>query len=110
MTNTLNRRQLLRQGTVLIATVSLSNFVGASDLPMASESDPTALALGYKADATQVDTTQYPKRAGEQGATQFCSNCALYGGAPGSTSGPCPILPGKAVSAQGWCNVWAPKG
>ena len=109
MTNHLNRRQLFKYGAALIASTAVSRVAFSADLPMADENDPTAKALGYKADATQVDTTKFPKRAGVEGQKQFCSNCSLYGGAADSTSGPCPILPGKAVAATGWCNVWAPK-
>jgi hypothetical protein len=70
-----------------------------------SEDDPTAKAMGYKHDATTVDVSQYPRRAGEAGSQQFCDNCRLYQAA-GDGWGGCAIFPGKQVAAKGWCNAW----
>jgi hypothetical protein len=71
-----------------------------------SESDPVAIGLGYKANASTVDATKFPQYA----AGQTCSNCALYQGAAGDSSGPCPIFAGKAVSSKGWCGSYTKKG
>ena len=73
--------------------------------PMVDEKDPTAVALGYVADAAQVDKTKYANYA----AGQACSSCALYQGAAGSAAGPCPLFAGKQVSAKGWCASYAKK-
>ena len=73
------------------------------------ESDPLGSAFGYVHDASKVDTVQFPKRAGEAGATQFCNNCAVFTAAADAEWGPCSILPGKLVKGVGWCNAWAPK-
>lgn len=80
-----------------------------SALPKVDEADPVAQALGFKLDATTVDTTKYPKRAGDAGAKQFCSSCSLYQGKDGDEFAPCTMFPGKAVAKGGWCNAWAPK-
>ena len=72
---------------------------------MVAESDPQAVGVGYKADATKVDKAKYPKYA----AGQLCSNCALYQGAAGSASGGCGLFPGKQVAGKGWCSAWANK-
>ncbi|GAB4182731.1 MAG: hypothetical protein Tsb002_04400 [Wenzhouxiangellaceae bacterium] len=79
----------------------------AADLPLISEDDPTAKALGYHHDANAVDVKQYPRSASVDGVKPLCSNCALYQG--DDSQGPCSIFPGKAVKAGGWCNAWAPK-
>lgn len=73
--------------------------------PMLDEKDPTALALGYVADASRVDKAKYPKFADGQ----LCSNCVLYQGVPGSAAGPCPLFAGKQVAAAGWCASYARK-
>jgi len=100
----LSRRALLGNGAILVAAVGVSS-VAWSDTPALSESDPLAVSLGYKANASSVDKAKFPQYA----AGQSCSSCALYQGAAGSSSGPCPIFSGKAVSAQGWCASYAKK-
>ena len=70
-----------------------------------TESDPTAVALGYKEDTTKVDQAKYPKHTSEQ----HCGSCMLYQGAAGSTSGPCPLFAGRLVAAPGWCSAWVKK-
>ncbi len=72
---------------------------------MVVESDPTAAALGYKADAGKVDKSKQPKYA----AGSNCANCSLYQGKPGATAGGCAIFPGKQVAAKGWCSAWVKK-
>jgi High potential iron-sulfur protein len=70
------------------------------------EKDPQAVALGYVADATKVDTKKYPKYA----AGQVCTNCALYQGKPTDAVAGCPLFAGKVVAGKGWCSAWAKKG
>jgi hypothetical protein len=70
-----------------------------------TEADPTAQALGYREDATKVDTKKYASyKAGNS-----CSGCVQYSGKPGEASGPCAAFGGKAVSAKGWCMAWVKK-
>lgn len=73
---------------------------------MVAENDAQATALGYKADATKVDKTKYPKYA----AGQMCGNCALFQSAASAAAGGCPLFAGKQVAAKGWCSAWAKKG
>lgn len=89
----------------VVSALALSREALAADLPMLSESDTTAQALGYKADATKVDKAKYPKYA----AGQDCAACMLYQGKPGSASGPCGAFPGKQVAAKGWCSAFTKK-
>jgi hypothetical protein len=81
------------------ANALLSGTARAADL--ISESDPTAVALKYKADATQA--------AERKDATALCSNCNFYTGKAGEASGPCTLFQGKLVAANGWCTAWAKK-
>ena len=66
-------------------------------LPELAETEPTAAALGYKADTTKVDAAKYP------------NNCNLVQGKDGDALRPCSIFPGKGVNAKGWCAAYVPK-
>ena len=72
----LTRRDLIAFSGAIIATSALPRLANAAD--KLAEDDPTAIGLGYKHDATTVDTAKFSKRAGDEGAKQFCSNCSLY--------------------------------
>ncbi len=69
------------------------------------EASPLAVALGYKADATQLDKTKFRQRTPDQ----VCGACTFYRGKPAEAMGRCKLLEGKQVSAQGWCSAWAQK-
>jgi len=71
-----------------------------------AENEPLAQAMGYAIDATTVDTSKFPKRAGAAGAIQFCHNCALFAGETDSASAPCSIFQNRLVTNNGWCNAW----
>lgn len=66
-----------------------------------SETDPLAVAMKYKADAT--------KATERKDATATCSGCVHYSGKGGDATGPCAIFQGKLVSANGWCTAWVKK-
>ena len=104
---TQSRRAFLNIGVALWATALVPNVTVAAGPPELRESEPIAIALGYKKDASTVDTTKYPKRAGATGATQFCNNCALYSAGENGLGG-CTAIPGKLVAGAGWCNAWIP--
>jgi hypothetical protein len=74
-----------------------------------TEDEALAQAMGYKLDASAVDTAKFPKRAGDAGVTQFCDNCALYAGEAGSEFAPCSIFQNRLVAGKGWCNAWVAK-
>ena len=103
-----NRREFMVQVGVAGGAVSgalLAGHVQAQGA-MLAETDPQAVALGYKADATKTDKVKFPKYA----AGQMCSNCALYQGKPADAAGGCPLFAGKQVAGKGWCSAWAKKG
>ena len=77
----------------------------AQDLPHLGTDDPMASAMKYTHDSSTVDAASRNNPA----ANQSCSNCALVQGNEGDEWRPCQIFPGKAVNANGWCSVWAPK-
>jgi hypothetical protein len=101
-----NRRIFVIQSVVgagILASTRLAQAQAAG--PMVQESDPQAVALGYKVDATKVDKAKFPKYA----AGQQCSNCALYQGKPTDAAAPCPLFAGKQVAGKAWCSAWAKK-
>ena len=99
-----NRRQFIVQLS-LGSTALVAGSAMAAAAPMVADSDPQAVALGYKSDASKADKVKFPKFA----AGQSCSNCALYQGKAGDAAGPCPLFAGKQVAAKGWCSAYAKK-
>lgn len=96
--------------TFLITSVGVASSLASSrqafaDVPKVPEIDPTAQALGYRADATKVDKAKYAKYA----AGQECSNCTFYQGKPADAFAPCPMFGGKQVSGKGWCSAYNKK-
>ena len=74
-------------------------------MPMLDEKEPVAVGLSYVADASRVDTGKFKNYT----AGSACSNCALFAGKPGDSSGPCPLFAGRQVAAKGWCSAYAKK-
>ena len=95
------RRQFLLVASATAAGLPLCARAQA----MVDPKDPQAAALGYVADAKNVDKKKFPKYA----AGQLCSNCALYQGKPTDKAGGCPLFAGKQVAGPGWCSAWAKK-
>ena len=99
-----------RKAINLIATSAVAAVVPASakaEMQELSVNEPIAMALGYQPIAEDVDTTRFPKRAGAEGAKQFCYNCSLYK-AQTDQLGTCSAIPNKLVAGPGWCNAWVP--
>ncbi len=69
------------------------------------ESDPQAVALGYKHDTTKVDKAKYPKHD----VAQKCNNCQLYQGKATDPWGACALFGVKQVAGPGWCSAWVKK-
>ena len=99
-----NRRIFVIQSVVGAGILASTRLALAAD-PLVQETDPQAVALGYKSDATKADKAKFPKYA----AGQQCSNCALYQGKPTDAAAPCPLFAGKQVAAKAWCSAWAKK-
>ena len=110
------RRLILRtlSGTVLtsIAATSLPLCAFAqaaagtgSAAGKLSETDPQAVALGYKDDTTRVDEKKFPNHQ----ATQICAGCQFYQGTAKDALAPCQIFAGKQVAAKGWCSSYVKK-
>ncbi|NKB99449.1 MAG: High potential iron-sulfur protein [Pseudomonadales bacterium] len=105
----ISRRQMLKSASAGLALLPLLSL----EMPKAwaaeriTEDHPTASALGYYHDAADVDLAKYPKRAGDEGAKQYCYNCSQYKETE-ENWGTCGIFPNYLVAKDGWCNVWVP--
>jgi len=97
-----SRRQFMIYSTAGLASLTVSSQSQAQ--AMLGESEPTAVALGYYADATKVDKAKWTKYT----AGQVCTNCQLYA-SKSADAGTCSIFPGKLVAGPGWCNAWIKK-
>lgn len=93
--------------TVVAGTSALaaSRVSAQAAAPKLEESDPQAVALGYKADATKVDKAKYPQHA----TAQACNGCNFFQGKPTDAMAPCQLFAGKQVAAKGWCTAFAKK-
>ena len=109
MQNKISRRNVVKSaiaaGAFIPALGFINSAVAATALPALSPADPTAKALGYVDDTSQVDAKANPTHKPDQ----KCSTCAQFQGKAGDARGGCNIFAGKSVAADGWCKVWAKK-
>jgi hypothetical protein len=108
----MNRRRFFKCASIAVTSFFLAplmyckgSVAFAQEKPPLSESDSTAQELGYKEDNTKVDTTKFPKKAGEAGKNQKCSLCKFYS-AIDAKHGDCMIFVNNTVTANGWCSYW----
>jgi phosphodiesterase/alkaline phosphatase D-like protein len=106
MPSSISRRKFIATSAAAVGGMVIARFSHAQEI--VTEQDGTAVAMGYAADHTTVDTAVWTKKAGPDGANQQCTSCALYQ-AQDDEYGLCPIFAGKRVHAAGWCNGWVPK-
>ena len=100
------RRLLVKNLSVAAASAGLfSRRSWGDDLKRLDVKDPTAVALGYVENASQVDLKKYPDYV--QGSN--CENCLQLQGSAGNNYRPCSLFPGKLVSVGGWCKGWTPE-
>ena len=102
---TTTRRTFMMQVAVGGSALAGASAALAQTPPLVNEKDGQAAALAYVADTTKVNKRKYAKHT----ADQKCSNCQAYTGKSNDTSGPCLYFPGKHVTVNGWCMVWAKK-
>lgn len=76
-----------------------------ADTPRLGEDDPQAQALGYRHDASDVDTARFASYQ----PGQACANCTLYAGEADDAWAPCPIFRNQQVNANGWCSAYVAK-
>ena len=100
------RRRFVVNATFACAALAGARLAAAQATPaLVKEDDPTAVALGYVADAARIDSKKQPVYV----AGSSCSGCALFQGKAGDPSAVCLIFGGKQVAAKGWCTGWSKK-
>ena len=95
------RRRFLQRAAagVVAAPLPIVFFATrAAAAELVSESDPRAMALKYKMDAT--------KSADHKDPAAVCDNCNYFTAKPGEAIGACAALGGGLVTAKGWCTAW----
>lgn len=109
-----SRRRFLAQvalavpgGAALLDAAVNTASAQAAALPKLELTDPSAKALLYVEDASQVDRKN--PLAARFTPDQNCANCSQIQGKDGDAYRPCAIFPGKLVASKGWCSVWAKK-
>lgn len=105
----MNRRKLLRRSLLATSASLLSGRVFAAENSLLGTDEPIAVALNYVEDASTVDPTAHPKKAGEGGDAQNCASCALYAETADGI-GTCTAIPGRLVRGAGWCSAWVGRG
>lgn len=65
------------------------------------ETDPMAVAMGFRLDTTKVDQKKYPKHTIEQ----HCANCVHFT-TPGANEARCNLF-NKLVPKTGWCSGYS---
>ena len=99
-----NRRMFFLQAAAAGSALT-SLKAGAQAQPRVAETDPQAIALGYKHDGKTVDKQKFPKHD----ESQVCANCQLFQGKPQDEWGGCALFAGKQVAGPGWCSAWIKK-
>ncbi|MFW5824638.1 MAG: high-potential iron-sulfur protein [Marinobacter sp.] len=102
-----SRRVFLRTAALGLAAIPLarlstySGMAHAKDLPKAEDGH----ALDYVNDASDADHKKYKKG-------QKCESCAFWAGEEADGWGKCrhPKFSDVLVNAEGWCNIYAPRG
>jgi len=101
-----SRRVFLRTAALGVAAVPMAKMAfhspeAKAEMPKAEDGH----ALDYVNDAADSDHDRY-----EEG--QQCDNCAFWAGEKKDGWGGChhPDFQNVLVAAEGWCNVYAPRG
>ena len=95
------RRRFIRIAAAGLASAPLATALFsevASAAEVVKESDPKAVELKYKMDATKSPDRKDP--------AAVCDNCNLFTGKPGEATGACAAFDGRLVAAKGWCTAW----
>ena len=107
----INRRNFLKLGVkagggALALTAIPIHLVAADEV---SEGEPLAQAMGYKADASTVDTAKFPS-ALPKAATASSATTAPFTRAPPTTRRrPAASSRTARCRGAGWCNAWVAK-
>lgn len=108
MSNAVSRRAMIKHSLMIslstYAAIAAKNAAVAAPTPL-DPADPSAKALGFVPDVSQVNAAANPSFT----KAQMCSSCAQFQGKAGEPAAACNVFPGHTVPAGGWCKVWAKK-
>ncbi len=96
------RRRFVLNTVSSAAVLMAATPLGAAEPARLEETDPIAVALGYKNVAALVDVQRFPTYVDGHD----CKGCKLFQAAGGEQWAPCGVVPGKLVNAGGWCAAW----
>jgi len=110
----ITRRRLLQTAAVF-APIAMTGCAtagrdGVHDVlpdndPLVRTTDPVARSLAYYSDTRDVAADD--PLAATHSVKQTCSNCVHSRDSIGSRRLECPMFPGRSVSKEGWCSIWA---
>lgn len=97
-----SRREILKAGACSLLILAATPFAckPARAAERVAENDPTALALGYRQDASQAHHPQYV-------AGRDCAACRFYTATADAEWGSCSVFQNRLVATKGWCSAWA---
>ncbi|MGI9289978.1 MAG: high-potential iron-sulfur protein [Gammaproteobacteria bacterium] len=102
-------RRTLLQTAVVVTPVALTGCTSLSrddkSMPLVKNSDPVALAMAYYSNTRDVEADN--PLATTHDVSQKCANCIHQQGSAGPGRIECPTFPGRNVSEEGWCSLWA---
>ncbi len=102
----LTRRTLLKTAVVVtpLAMTGCSSAMREQEQPLRA-SDPVARSLAYYPDTREVPANN--PLAATHDASQKCATCVHSRESLGPGRIECPMFPGRSVSEDGWCSIWA---
>lgn len=106
----LTRRTLVINGlvgaTVVIAGCDYASRNSETDeLPLVKDDDPVALSVAYYSNTKNVPDDN--PLTTSHNVNQKCSNCTHKREYVGSDRIICGTFPGRTVSVDGWCSIYA---
>jgi High potential iron-sulfur protein len=102
----MDRRAVVKSLAFTVCAVAVpAAAVHSAEAPHLQVKDPTAVALDYVENSSQVDLKKHPDYV----PGSMCENCLQLQGVAGNNYRPCGLFPGKLVSVSGWCKGWTPE-
>jgi hypothetical protein len=92
------RRDFVLKFVPLAGAVAMLPQVAFADVPVLTEEDKMAVAMGFRLLTKNADQKKYPKHTTEQ----MCAKC-LHFTEPGKDSARCDLF-NKMVPKGGWCS------
>lgn len=99
------RRQFMLTVAPMVGVGLLGSKLANAQTGKVLETEPTAVALGYKEDAKKVDAKKFTTyKAGDT-----CATCQLFTGKATDATGPCAAFSNRPVATKGWCSAYVKK-